>query len=146
MRRVREILPAGSVGTASAYDRVVLDAGDRQRRRAVLTGEKGTIFLIDLEKPVTLHDGDRLVLDDGFVVLVAGQAEQLVEISTPSKTDLVRIAWHIGNRHTELQIVGAALRIRRDHVLEDMLRGQGATLTPIDAPFDPEIVDGSHGT
>lgn len=145
MQRVREILPAGSVGTASVYDRVVLDAGDRQRRRAVMTGEKGTTFLLDVEKPVTLRDGDRLVLDDGMIVLVAGRPESLLEISLPHKADLVRLAWHIGNRHTELQIVGDALRIRRDHVLEDMLRGQGAIVKLIDAPFDPENVDGNHG-
>ena len=52
--------------------------------------------------------------------------------------ELARLAWHIGNRHADMQIFGDKLRIRRDHVLEDMLRGLGARLTPIEAPFDPE--------
>ena len=145
MKRVSTIALGGKWPIASATDRVVLDAGDRQRRRAVLTGEKGTTFLIDFDKPTMLHDGDGLVLDDGSVVLVAGEAEPLVEISTPRKIDTLRLAWHIGNRHTELQVVGDALRIRRDHVLEDMLRGQGAQLTPVDAAFDPLAPDGSDG-
>ncbi len=50
----------------------------------------------------------------------------------------MRLAWHLGNRHTDVQIVGDRLRIRRDHVLEEMLRGLGAHLAPLDAPFDPE--------
>ena len=146
MKRVSNICFAGHWNPATAIDRVVLDAGDRQRRRAVLTGEKGTTFLLDFDRPVTLRDGDGLVLDDGSVVQVVGQPEQFVEISTRNKVDLVRLAWHIGNRHTELQIVGSALRIRRDHVLEDMLRGQGAALTPLDASFEPVTIDGGHGT
>ena len=63
MNRVIAIKPAGTFGPA--IDRVVLDADDRQRRRIVLTGEKGTRLLLDFEKPTTLHDGDGLVLEDG---------------------------------------------------------------------------------
>ena len=78
------------------------------------------------------------MLDDGSIVLVVGENETLVEIAAGSALDTVRLAWHLGNRHTDVQISGDKLRIRRDHVLEDMLRGFGATLTPLDAPFDPE--------
>jgi len=138
MQRVSAIKPAGVWAAASATDRVVLDAGDRRRRRIVLTGEKGTEFLLDFDKPVALRDGDGLVLDGGGIVLVAGMAEPLIEVSAHSALDAVRIAWHLGNRHTDVQIVGERLRLRRDHVLEDMLRGLGAHLTPFEAPFDPE--------
>ena len=138
MKRVASIRHSGEWDTALAFDRIVLDAGDRQRRRIMLRGEKGTEFLIDFEKPVTLHDGDGLVLDDGSVVLVRGENESLVEISAGSALDAVRLAWHLGNRHTDVQIVGDRIRIRRDHVLEEMLRGLGAQLVPLDAPFDPE--------
>ena len=138
MHRVTTIKPAGQWDAASAADRVVLDAGDRNRRRIVLTGERGTEFLIDFAKPVALRDGDGLVLDDGAIVLVTGQPEPLAEISARSPLDAVRLAWHLGNRHTDVQIVGDKLRIRCDHVLEDMLRGLGAKLVPLDAAFDPE--------
>jgi urease accessory protein len=144
MRRVAHIKPAGEWPAASAIDRVVLDAGDRNRRRIVLTGENGTQFLLDFAKPVSLHDGDGLVLDDGSIVLVTGAPEQLVEICAGSALDAVRLAWHLGNRHTDVQIVGDRLRIRRDHVLEDMLRGLGAHLAPLDAAFDPESPTPSH--
>jgi urease accessory protein len=136
MFRVTEIKPAGTFGPPA--DRVVLDADDRQRRRVVLTGENGTRLLLDFEKPVTLRDGDGLVLDDGSVVAVTGQAEQLIEVSVKAPLDFVRLAWHIGNRHIDIQFVDNRFRIRRDHVLEDMLKGLGAVTLPVDAPFDPE--------
>jgi urease accessory protein len=150
MRRVTEIKSAGAWPDADASDRVVLDADARQRRRAVLTAEKGTAFLLDLAKPVTLRDGDGLVLDDGAIVRVTGTSEDLVEILTRQKSDAVRLAWHIGNRHAHLQVIGHTMRIRRDHVLEDMLHGLGADLTPVEAPFEPEVVvstinDDRHG-
>ena len=138
MRRASEIRTAGSWNAASAIDRVVLDAAERHRRRIVLTGEGGTEFLLDLPHAAALRDGDGLVLEDGAIVRVAGKPEPLTEIAAASPSDLARLAWHIGNRHTDLQVVGDRLRIRRDHVLENMLRGLGAELTPIEAPFDPE--------
>ena len=136
MRRAAQIKPAGQ--WHDAIDFVVLDADERQRRRSVLTGERGTRFLLDLPSSTMLHDGDGLVLDDGSIVRVAGKAEPLVEIAAASAHDLARFAWHLGSRHTDVEIVGDRLRIRRDHVVEDMLRGLGAQLTPIEAPFDPE--------
>jgi urease accessory protein len=71
-------------------------------------------------------------------VRVVGKPEPLTEIAAASAHELARLAWHLGNRHTDVQVVGERLRIRRDHVLEDMLRGLGARVTLIEAPFDPE--------
>jgi urease accessory protein len=109
----------------------------------VLTGEGGTTFLLDLPHAVALKDGDGLVLDDGAIVGVAAKPEPLIEISAASASELARLAWHIGNRHTDVEVVGDKLRIRRDHVLEEMLRGLGARLMPIEAPFNPE--HGAYG-
>jgi urease accessory protein len=146
MKRSSQIRSSGAWAQAAAVDRVVLDADQRARRRAVLTGENGTIFLLDLPQPTRLRDGDGLVLDDGSIVRVVGEAEPLVEIAAPSAHALARLAWHLGNRHTDVQVIGDKLRIRRDHVLEEMLRGLGASLTPIEAPFDPEPgAYGQHG-
>jgi urease accessory protein len=129
---------AGRWDPASALDRVVLDAGDRHRRRIVLKGERGTDFMLDLDEAVALRDGDGIVLDDGTMVLIAGEVELLLEVAAPTPPDLVRLAWHLGNRHTDVQFAGEALRIRRDHVLADLVRGLGGTVTPVEAPFDPE--------
>ena len=144
MRRVASIKPSGEWPAASAIDRVVLDAGDRNRRRIVMRGQNGTEFLLDVAKPVSLRDGDGLVLDDGSIVLVSGVHEKLIEISAGSALEAVRLAWHLGNRHTDVQIVHDKIRIRRDHVLEDMLRGLGAKLSPLDTAFDPEPAAPSH--
>jgi urease accessory protein len=144
MLRVTSIKPAAEWDASRAADCVVLDAGDRNRRRIVLTGDKGTQFLLDFPKPVSLRDGDGLVLDDGSIVLVQGEAEHLIEISAGSTLDTVRLAWHLGNRHTDVQIAGGKIRIRRDHVLEEMLIGLGAHLHAVDAAFDPEPATPSH--
>jgi urease accessory protein len=144
MKRVTEVKSASAWAAESAADRVVLDAGDRNRRRVVMTGEKGTQFLLDVEKPISLRDGDGLVLDDGSIVLVCGEAEKLIEVSAGNALDTVRLAWHLGNRHTDVQIVRDKIRIRRDHVLEEMLIGLGAHLHAVDAAFDPESPTPSH--
>jgi urease accessory protein len=145
MKRASEIRAAGTWNAASAIDRVVLDAAERHRRRIALTGEHGTAFLLDLPHATALKDGDGLVLEDGAIVRVAGKAEPLTEIAAKNPQELAGLAWHIGNRHVEMQVVGEKLRIRRDHVLERMLRGLGARLTCIDAPFDPQGGAYVHG-
>src|SRR5215468_733878 len=145
MRRATQVKPSSDWGAARAIDRVVLAADDRHRRRLVMTGERGTRFLLDLPQATMLRDGDGLVLDDGSMVRVVGKPEALVEIAAPGEAVRLRIAWHIGNRHVEVQVVGDRLRIRRDHVLEAMLTGLGAELTPIEAPFDPEQGAYAHG-
>jgi urease accessory protein len=143
MKRAHTVKTAGHWDSAGAIDRVLLDAHERYRRRAVLIGERGTTFLLNLPRAMALRDGDGLVLDDGSIVRIVGRPEALIEIAAADSPELARLAWHIGNRHIDVQIVGDRLRIRRDHVIEDMLRGLGARLAPVDAPFDPE--HGAYG-
>jgi urease accessory protein len=138
LRRAISVCRAIPSDKPRVIDRVMLDAAERHRRRIVLTAEGGTRFLLDLPHATTLRDGDGLVLEDGSVVRVAGKREALVEIAAENAQQLARLAWHIGNRHTEVEIVGERLRIRRDSVLEEMLRGLGAKLSFVEAPFEPE--------
>jgi len=138
MRHVGGIADAGTWDRARAVDRVMLNADDRVRRRIVLTTERGLKLLLDFPRPMILRDGDGLVLEDGSTVEVAGQTEPLVEVSAKAPLDFVRLAWHIGNRHTDVQFVDGRFRIRRDHVLEEMVKGLGAIVTLVEAPFDPE--------
>jgi urease accessory protein len=143
VKRAQRVLRAGTWRAADAIDRVMLEADERCRRRIVLTGESGVKFLLDFAQATRLHDGDGLLLDDGTIVAVAAKPEPLVEITTGADAvdpaaALARLAWHLGNRHTEVEIIGGRLRLRRDHVLEEMLAGLGAVLTPVEAPFEPE--------
>jgi urease accessory protein len=119
-------------------DTIVLDFDDRHRRRMAMTGTRGLEFLLDLENAVALRGGDALVLDDGRLIEVIAAPEPLVEIRGVDPHHLVRVAWHLGNRHLPTQITGKGLRIRRDHVIEAMVQGLGARIIEIEAPFDPE--------
>jgi urease accessory protein len=85
-----------------------------------------------------LRSGDALALEDGRLVEVVAAPEPLLEIRCTDPLHLARVAWHLGNRHVPTQLLAKSLRIRRDHVLEEMLRGLGARVIEIEAPFDPE--------
>ena len=124
--------------THAAADTIVLDFDDRHRRRMAMTGTRGLEFLLDLENAVALRGGDALVLEDDRLIEVVAAAEPLIEIRGADPLHLVRIAWHLGNRHLPTQIMPKGLRIRRDHVIEAMVTGLGARIIEIEAPFDPE--------
>jgi urease accessory protein len=124
--------------TEAPADTVVLDFDDRHRRRMAMTGTRGLEFLLDLENAVALRGGDALVLDDDRLIEVVAAAEPLLEIRGQDPQHLVRVAWHLGNRHLPTQIMPKGLRIRRDHVIEAMVKGLGARVIEIEAPFDPE--------
>jgi urease accessory protein len=135
--------------TQSPADTIVLDFDDRHRRRMAMTGTRGLEFLLDLENAVALRGGDALVLEDGRLIEVIAAPEPLVEIRGVDPHHLVRVAWHLGNRHLPTQITGKGLRIRRDHVIEAMVQGLGARIIEIEAPFDPEggaYADAGHAS
>jgi urease accessory protein len=136
MIRAIKVIPAGWAERPS--DSVVLDFDDRHRRRMAMTGTRGLEFLLDLEEAMALRGGDALVLEDGRLIEVVAAPEPLIEIRGVDPQHLTRLAWHLGNRHLPVQIGARGLRIRRDHVITDMLRGLGARVTEIEAPFDPE--------
>lgn len=137
MLRATSVLPRDGWRGAPA-DSIVLEHDDRHRRRMAMTGVQGLEFLLDLPEAVMLRTGDALALEDGRLVEVVAAPEELAEIRCASPEHLARVAWHLGNRHLAAQIVGQKLRIRRDHVIEEMVAGLGAKVTPIEAPFDPE--------
>ena len=129
------IRAAAVVATGDPFDTLPLDHEARHCRRARVRTDGGHEVMVDLPHARHLHDGDRLVLDDGRRVLVRAAPEPVLDIATP---DLARIAWHLGNRHCPTQVLKGALRIRADHVLAEMLRGLGCPLVERTAPFEPE--------
>ncbi len=122
------------------HDSVSLTYDGRFLRRKLLTSTGGTRFLVDLAHTTSLDHGDALVLEDGCLVKITAADEDLLEVTGDN---LVRFAWHVGNRHTPCQIEAHRLVIQRDHVIRDMLRLLGAQVREIVAPFLPE--GGAYG-
>jgi urease accessory protein len=123
----------------AAVDSVTLAFLDRHRRRIRLVADSGTPFLLDLPRAQHLAEGDGLELDNGGYLRVRAAPEPVIEIAADSPTELLRIAWHIGNRHLPLQVADGVLRLRADHVIAAMVEGLGGRVIWRDAPFDPEI-------
>lgn len=149
MRRIYAVEPAAAA--EAGEDVVRLDHDRRTRRRMVFTTEAGRPILLDMPRPVRLRDGDGLRLEDGSLVRVEALPEALIEITAPDTAALVRIAWHLGNRHlpTQLLLEGerGRLRIREDHVIAEMVAGLGGHCQPLMEAFDPEggAYDGAPG-
>ena len=119
-------------------DQVLIDFDRRHRRRITLSTEGGEELLLDLPQATRLRDGDGLELDDGRIVRVVSRPEPLHDIHAHDMATLVRIVWHLGNRHLPVQMLGEHVRIRADHVIADMVRGLGGHVYELSAPFDPE--------
>lgn len=124
------------------FDMVMLSYEDRYLRRKILTTVHGAQVLVDLVEAVSLNDHDRLMLRGGGTLEVIAAQEDLAEVRGDG---LAALAWHIGNRHTPAQIEQNRLLIRRDHVLEAMLRRLGANLRHVCEPFQPEGGAYGHG-
>ncbi len=135
--RAHAVLPAGTWDAAAEIDRVVIDFDRRHRRRILLRTEQGREVLLDLPQVARLRDGDGLAVD-GRVVRVCARPEPLLEIHAHDAGAVLRIAWHLGNRHLPVQLVGECIRVRADHVIKEMVEGLGAHVEAIEAPFDPE--------
>ena len=110
---------------AEAVDTVTLAYLDRHRRRIRLVADLGETFLLDLARAQHLADGDGLELDSGGYIRVRAAPEPVLEIEAADRAGLLRIAWHLGNRHLPLQVAGERLRIRADHVIAEMVAGLG---------------------
>jgi urease accessory protein len=138
--------PAGHWPKEKAAGTLTLDFDTRHRRRIRLTADQGEDLLLNLPKAVAMADGDGLQLKDGRWLKVQSAAEPIVEVRHKDPHQLVRLAWHLGNRHLPTEIRVEVLRIRPDHVIEDMLRGFGADLVNVQVPFQPEGgAYGGHG-
>jgi urease accessory protein len=138
MIRATTIVRRPAVKAARVADSLVLDHEARLRRRVALKGEGGLEFLLDLERANVIEDGDAVKLEDGRLVQIKAAPEKLIAITTDNPLRLVKVAWHLGNRHVATEITNDTLYIAHDHVLLEMVRGLGATATPVERPFRPE--------
>jgi len=135
---------AGEWPDEFASGSLTLGFDDRHRRRLRLVTDQGDDVLLALPAAIAMADRDGLQLDDGRWLVVRAAAEPVVDIAHHDPGRLVQLAWHLGNRHVPTAVGRQRLRIRPDHVIEDMLRGFGATLVKREAAFQPE--GGAYGS
>ena len=127
--------------THDAAGTVSLTYDARLLRRKRLTTDEGDPFLVDLHQTTSVNAGEAFILDDGRHILVAAADEPLMRVTG----DLVRLAWHVGNRHAPCAITADALILQREKVMRAMLEQLGATVADFDGPFTPEGGAYGHG-
>lgn len=127
---------------SQVHAQVSLDYDGRFLRRKMLATDDGEAFLVDLAQTRSLDHGGVLVLEDGREIEIIAAPEELLEVSGDN---LLKLAWHIGNRHTPCQIEPKRLLIQRDHVIRDMLLKLGADIREVVEPFTPEGGAYGHG-
>lgn len=145
MLRATSVVRKPAVRQERVVDTLTLDHEDRNRRRLALKADGGLDVLLDLDKATSLADGDAVKLEDGRLVLIKAAPQALLEIRADNPLRLMRVAWHIGNRHTPAEITADAIYIENDHVLAEMIRGQGCAMSTVNRPFQPERGAYDHG-
>ena len=144
MLTVNKILSGGR-GLAAALVRrapqVELDWDVRQKSRFDCTDSAGRRLGVFLPRGSVVRGGDVLVAEDGSLLRVVAAPQPVLTVRTAAGGDgfdLLRAAYHLGNRHVPLELQPEHLRLEPDHVLAELLRTMGLSVTEAQAPFEPE--------
>lgn len=138
MLRAIQMRPDGEWPREERRGSATLACEERHRRRLRLTTDADEPFLLDLVQTTLLREGDGLALEQGGWIEVHAAPEPLLEVTAPDALGLLRLAWHLGNRHLPVQIERTRLLIRRDHVMADLVEKLGGRTHEIETPFTPE--------
>lgn len=138
MPRAIRVLEPARRDSRPVADTVILDFTQRGGERTSVTGVKGLIVDIALERPARLRGDDVLELEDGSLVEVVAAPEPLIEARAADLPALARLAWHLGDRHVAIEVLANRIRARRDDAVEALLKSLGAKVLRIEAPFEPE--------
>lgn len=115
----------------------------RCKSRLAATLDNGEEVALVLPRGTVLADGDVLVADDGGLVRVVAANEAVLLVRAPDALTLTRAAYHLGNRHTPVEVGADYLKLEADPVLEEMLKRLGAKVETASLPFQPET--GAYG-
>lgn len=147
--RAVAVIRYGEAAEATPFELAVLPHDERRVRRRMIPLVHGDGVLVDFPETLTLASRDCLKLDDGRLIEIIAAEELLYDVRGSDDLHVMRLAWHLGNRHLKAQLErgdDGAMRILilRDHVIRDMLRTLGATITEVSEPFYPEEGAYSH--
>lgn len=145
MLTVNKLLPRGQGLSAVLLKRaasVVLDWDTRQKSRFDTDDSQGRRIGVFLARGTTVRGGDVLVAEDGSLIKVIAQPQAVLRITPCAEHgapfDLVRAAYHLGNRHVAIELTPTHLQIEPDHVLAQLLTRMHLDVTEMTAPFEPE--------
>jgi len=151
MLHVSKLIPQGAGLAAALLKRastVELDWDVRQKSRFEATDSSGRQLGIFLPRGTVARGGDVLVAHDGSLIKVWAAAQTVLKITAypehGTAFDLIRAAYHLGNRHVPIELKPDHLKIEPDHVLAEMLRAMHLTVTEVTEPFEPE--NGAYAT
>jgi urease accessory protein len=151
MLTVNKLIPQGQGLAAALLKRastVELDWDVRQKSRFDATDSSGRSLGVFLPRGTVVRGGDVLVAEDGSLVRVSAAPQKVLRIThcqahgTPY--DLIRAAYHLGNRHVPIELKPEHLQIEPDHVLADLLRAMHLIVQPVEQAFEPE--NGAYAT
>lgn len=117
---------------------LALTAEERQHSRLRIERPNSPVIFLRLPRGTQLQDGDFLQAEDGTTVKVVAQPEPVMTITASSPLDLLRAAYHLGNRHVPLEIQPSYLRLSPDPVLRQLLAHQAVQVVDEVQPFYPE--------
>ena len=137
LRLARRALLAGAWACEEQVGSVALTWEQRCRRRFRQSIDSAWDVLVDLPRAVRLAQGDGLLLDGGGVLRIIAACERVLELRA-GMTTLIHLAYHLGNRHTAIEISGDALIVMDDRIIGEMVRRLGGEATPAMRPFHPE--------
>ncbi len=143
MIRIEKVLAEGRTPPAVNMETLRLPFGLRQKSRQQAQFDSGEAVQLFLPHGTRLKDGDLLEITDGRVAIVKATPERVLVVTADTATGLARLAYHLGNRHTPVELGEGYLRLEYDSVLEEMLRRLGGKVEERLEPFEPE--PGAYG-
>lgn len=146
MRRIEKVVGRGQAVAKALLRRaptLTLPFESRSRSRLAATLDNGEEVALFLPRGTVLRDGDALVAEDGGLVRVIAAPQPVLRATCVDPHILLRAAYHLGNRHTPVEVGPDYLQLEHDPVLRDLLLRLGLTVIAIEAPFEPEA--GAYG-
>ena len=128
-----------------SFLKLILSSDERRILRGKRLTDCDKEIILQLPREGKLNDGDILSTNkSNFYVEIIAKKEDLIEISSNSKIELIKTAYHLGNRHVEVEIDEGILLTKSDYVIENMLKNFNVDIVNIQKKFFPE--NGAHSS
>jgi len=128
-----------------SFLKLTLSADERRILRGKRLTDCDQEIILQLPREGNLNDGDILATNkSNFYVEIIAKTEDLIEISSNSKIELIKTAYHLGNRHVDVEIEEEILLTKGDYLIENMLKNFNIDIVNTQKKFYPERGAHSH--